>query len=57
MVSYELSRLQNIELNGQLLDYSTSIARKNPDFSDIGMGVTAVANIHHWVGYAAIGYR
>jgi len=56
MVGLDLSRLQGTGFDGKLLGYSTSIAEQNPDFSDIGMGVTAVANIRHWVGYAAIGY-
>lgn len=57
MVSYDLGQLQGLELNGQLLDYSTSISQVNPDFTDIGMGVTAPANIRHWVGYASVGYN
>ncbi len=57
LVSYDLGQKERIELTGQFLDYSTSIAGKNLDLTDIGMGVTAVANIHHWVGYAALGYK
>ena len=57
MVSYDLSKLQKTSIKGHLLGYSTSISEKNPDFTDIGMGATAVANIHHWVGFTAIGYR
>jgi len=56
MVIYNLAQMQGINLNVKLLSYSTSITEENPDFADIGMGVTAIANIRHWVGYAAIAY-
>ncbi len=44
-------------LTGELIDYSTSIDNKPIPVKDIGMGHTAPANIHHWVGYPAIGFR
>jgi AmmeMemoRadiSam system protein B len=52
------SRL-NEELNGQqltgtLLDYGTSLGEVPVEVD--GLGVTAPSNLHHWVGYAAIGY-
>lgn len=56
LVCHDLARIQGTELSGKLLAYSTSITGENPDFSDVGMGVTAIATIRHWVGYAAIGY-
>ncbi len=56
MVGWNLARKENTVFSGTFLAYSTSIAEKNPDFTDIGMGVTAMAGIRHWVGYAAIGY-
>ncbi len=43
-------------LTGQIIGYSTSIERKPIPVSDLRMGVTAPANEHHWVGYAAIKY-
>ena len=45
------------ELDGILMGYSTSISREPIRVNDIFMGVTAPANIHHWVGYAAIVYK
>jgi len=44
-------------VKGTLLGYSNSIMQPAIKVSDLGMGVTAVANLHHWVGYTAIGYR
>jgi len=41
---------------GFLLSYGTSLdpGRLNPDAE--GLGVTNINTLHHWVGYAAIGY-
>ena len=44
-------------LEGQMLRYSTSIRGEKIKVQDLGMGVTAPATLHHWVGYVAIGYR
>ena len=44
-------------LYGTMLRYRTSISQEPIPVQDLGMGVTAPANIHHWVGYVAIGYR
>jgi|AntAceMinimDraft_16_1070373.scaffolds.fasta_scaffold91359_1 AmmeMemoRadiSam system protein B len=57
MTVYNLQILLDEKLNGTLLSYSTSIDHKHICVDDIKMGVTAPANIHHWVGYASIGYR
>ena len=38
-------------------DYSTSIARKPLKVDNLNMGATAVAKLHHWVGYAVAGYK
>ncbi len=43
-------------LHGQVIGYSTSIEREPIPVKDIRMGVTAPADDHHWVGYAAIKY-
>jgi AmmeMemoRadiSam system protein B len=42
---------------GNLLRYGTTLdpGRTDPGVADLG--VTAPANLHHWVGFAAIGYR
>jgi hypothetical protein len=44
-------------LNGEIVDYSTSITRHHIPIDDIRMGRTAIATPCHWVGYAAVGYR
>jgi AmmeMemoRadiSam system protein B len=43
-------------LHGQVIGYSTSIEHEPIPVKDLRMGVTAPANDHHWVGYAAIKY-
>lgn len=48
---------KGIPLNGELIGYSTSIDHAPIEVEDIGMGKTAIANIHHWVGYASLGYK
>ena len=55
--SYHLQNLLGINLQGILLDYSTSIDQKPLPVEDLKMGHTAPANLHHWVGYAALGYQ
>ncbi len=45
------------KLEAVKMGYSTSIEHKPLPVEDLGMGKTAVATLHHWVGYAAIGYR
>lgn len=50
-----MTRLDHPPLRGYLLRYDTSYhLGKLP--LDIGIGTTAPNNIHHWVGYSAIGY-
>jgi AmmeMemoRadiSam system protein B len=45
-------------LEGTLLDYGTSISEASLDVEGLdGLGPTAPNNLHHFVGYAAIGYR
>jgi hypothetical protein len=44
-------------LAGRILGYGTSIDTPRIAVDDLdGMGVTAPANLRHWVGYAAVGY-
>lgn len=57
LTTYYLQNLYKISLTGSLVGYATSIDHPHIPVSDIGMGVTAPANIRHWVGYAAIGYK
>ncbi len=44
-------------LEGILIGYSNSIDHEHIHVDDLMMGRTAVATSHHWVGYAALGYR
>lgn len=45
-------------LKGTMLDYGTSLSEVSLDLEKIpGLGTTAPNNLHHWVGYPAIGYR
>jgi AmmeMemoRadiSam system protein B len=45
---------------GHLLRYGTSLSEPTLPVSqatrDAGLGFTAPSNLHHWVGYAAVGY-
>jgi AmmeMemoRadiSam system protein B len=50
--------LDSHTLVGTLLDYGTSVSEASLDLDAMpGLGVTAPNNLHHWVGYASIGYR
>lgn len=58
LVTHKLSQQANGKpVEGILQGYSTSIASEPVKVDDIEMGNTAPANIRHWVGYAAIGYK
>jgi len=50
-------RLKIAALTGYLLRYDTSYHSGKLNLPDIGLGTTAPNNIHHWVGYSAIGYK
>jgi len=53
-----LSQTNGVEkLKGIKMGYSNSIAHKPLPVEDLLMGKTAIATLHHWVGYAAIGYN
>ncbi|MBI4646956.1 MAG: AmmeMemoRadiSam system protein B, partial [Bacteroidia bacterium] len=56
-IYYLKQSLLTQEISGVFIDYATSIDHKTINLKDIGLGTTAKANIRHWVGYAAIGYR
>ncbi|MCI0514778.1 AmmeMemoRadiSam system protein B [candidate division KSB1 bacterium] len=49
--------LQQPALSGELLRYDTSYHLGQLPLDHPGIGVTAPFNLHHWVGYSAIGYR
>jgi len=44
-------------LEGSLLDYRSSLLNPHLKVDDLGMGVTAPANDHHWVSYVGMVYR
>ena len=50
--------LEGKPLEGYLLDYGTSVSEISLDLQGLEpLGVTAPNNLHHWVGYGALGYR
>lgn len=54
---YLENEIGDTRLSGRMLRYSTSLVHPPIPVQDLGMGITAPANIHHWVGYVAIGYK
>jgi AmmeMemoRadiSam system protein B len=42
---------------GDLLRYGTTLDPGRSDLRVEGLGVTAPANLHHWVGFVSVGYR
>jgi len=56
-VSLNLEKILGQTLKGTLIGYATSIDHPHIKVDDLKMGITAPANIRHWVGYTAIGYR
>jgi MEMO1 family protein len=58
LTSFYLAELLEMKpLTGIPVGYSTSIEKEPLPVKDLGLGVTAPATIHHWVGYPAIGYK
>lgn len=58
LTSYYLNKsIGNKVLKGDLLGYATSIDHQILQVDDLNMGTTAPANNHHFVGYAAVGYK
>lgn len=52
------SELGEPPIEGFLLDYGTSVSEATLPLDSLsGMGLTAPNNLHHWVGYASLGYR
>jgi len=49
--------LKRQPLRGYFLRYGTSYGFGELPLRRTGIGITAPANLHHWVGYVAIGYR
>jgi len=58
LTAYHLQQsIRSAQLSGTILNYCTSIDHTVLPVSDLDMGVTAPANIRHWVGYAVLGYK
>lgn len=55
--TFYLQNEMQFALNGRLIGYANSLDHPHLPVDDLRMGVTANANIHHWVGYAAVGYK
>jgi len=57
LTAYQLQSLTSTgQLSGIMLHYTTSISQTPLPVTDLKMGITAPANIRHWVGYVSIGY-
>ncbi len=52
-----MKNLNHKPLVGRFLRYGDSVELGELDVRKAGLGVTAPANLHHWVGYVSIGYR
>jgi AmmeMemoRadiSam system protein B len=57
LTGYYLSLELNIPIKGTFIGYANSLDHPHVPVRDLNMGITAPANIHHWVGYVAIGYE
>lgn len=58
LTGMELSQIRGERTpKGLKMGYSTSIAQKPLPVEDLSMGKTAIATLHHWVGYSAVGYK
>jgi len=57
LTGYYLAEALNKPLCGTSSGYMTSIDHPPVPVDDLGMGSTAPANIHHWVGYVGIVYK
>jgi len=57
LTAYNMQVLNSEDpLIGTAIGYANSIDHPQLEVEDIGMGVTAPAHDHHWVGYVGIGY-
>jgi len=56
-LTYLMQELGRAPLRGTFLRYGDSVELGELDLRKVGLGVTAPANLHHWVAYISIGYR
>lgn len=55
---YYLKKDLNLkDLQGHFISYGTSLDPGKMTIQEPGLGLTAPANLHHWVGYTAVGYE
>jgi len=54
---YTNRNLKRPALQGELLRYGTTLDPGRHDPGVEGLGVTAPANLHHWVGFFSMGFR
>lgn len=57
LLADKLEKFSNISLTNLLALYETSISSPPIPVGNLGMGVTAPANLNHWVGYLAAGWK
>jgi len=57
LTGYQLAELESTTLTGTNAGYLTSIDHPHIPVNDLGMGITAPASMHHWVGYVGIIYK
>lgn len=58
LTAYHLNKQKSEEpLFVTAIGYANSIDHPQIEVQDIGLGTTAPAHDHHWVGYAGIGYK
>ena len=56
-LAHLMRNLGHKPLVGEFLRYGDSVELGELDVRKVGLGVTAPANLHHWVGYVSIGYK
>ena len=58
LTAFELNNaIESLPLDGKVIGYSNSINHPAIKVDDLRMGKTAPANMHHWVGYAALAFK
>jgi MEMO1 family protein len=57
LTALNMAVMEKEPLEGIWIDYATSIDHPRLAVDDLGMGITAGASLHHWVGYVAIAYK